>query len=360
VSGPAAAATVTVSLTAGCAWNASSDQPWLTITSATSGSGNATITYAVTANTTTTARTGRITVSGPGGSAQHTATQNGSASCGYVLSPLTQAAPIAGGSFSATLNAGCAWEASSDQPWLTITAGASGSGNATIIYSVANNSTTSGRIGHITVSGSGGTAQLTVNQGAPCTYSLSPTTASVPSGGGSGFSVSVAAGCAWTASSDQPWLTISTGSSGSGDGVIAYAVAANPNFTERIGRISLSGGDGSAQLTVTQAASAPPPNVPPPCSYQLSPNSQTATADGGIFRTSLTTDCGWTASSDVSWIFVNQGSTAGSGNAVIAYQVAINCGFGIPPRTGHVIVKGVNGTVELTVTQQPPPTQCIR
>ena len=54
----------TVSLTAGtgCAWNAASDQAWLSIRSATNGAGDAQIAYRVAANDTGSARTARITV----------------------------------------------------------------------------------------------------------------------------------------------------------------------------------------------------------------------------------------------------------------------------------------------------------
>ncbi len=47
-----------------CAWNAQSNSSWLTITSATSGAGNATITYDAAANTITAPRSGSLTVGG--------------------------------------------------------------------------------------------------------------------------------------------------------------------------------------------------------------------------------------------------------------------------------------------------------
>ncbi len=54
-----------------------------------------------------------------------------------------------------------------------------------------------------------------------CTFSLSPESQIVPSSGGSGYTVSVSASssdCVWTATSDAPWLTITSGSSGTGSG----------------------------------------------------------------------------------------------------------------------------------------------
>jgi hypothetical protein len=48
----------------GFAWKAVSDSPWLTITSASTGAGNTTVQFAVSANPTGSPRTGRITIAG--------------------------------------------------------------------------------------------------------------------------------------------------------------------------------------------------------------------------------------------------------------------------------------------------------
>jgi hypothetical protein len=78
----ASGTTTTAALTAGCAWSLSSDALWITITSAASSTGNATVSYAVAINTGS-ARTGHITVTGSGGTAQLT----------IVQSPATPGAP---------------------------------------------------------------------------------------------------------------------------------------------------------------------------------------------------------------------------------------------------------------------------
>jgi hypothetical protein len=98
--------------------------------------------------------------------------------CAYTLNPASQAVPGAGGNFTVALTTSCAWSAQSDQPFLTITNGASGNGNATIAYRAAASSASSARDGHITVTGAGGTASLTVTQTVPpsaaLTISFSP------------------------------------------------------------------------------------------------------------------------------------------------------------------------------------------
>jgi hypothetical protein len=56
---------VTVTTQAGCTWAASTSDPdWLSITAGKTGTGNGTVTYAVTANTKNQARTGLLTIGG--------------------------------------------------------------------------------------------------------------------------------------------------------------------------------------------------------------------------------------------------------------------------------------------------------
>jgi hypothetical protein len=90
-----------------------------------------------------------------------------------------------------------------------------------------------------------------------CSYVVNPTAQSVSSSGES-LSASMSSSCAWSAASDQPWLTINSGSSGVGNGTVAYLVAANPSSTSRTGHITFSGTGGTVQLTVTQSGVGTP------------------------------------------------------------------------------------------------------
>ncbi|MBP7526935.1 MAG: fibronectin type III domain-containing protein [Syntrophorhabdaceae bacterium] len=61
-----------------------------------------------------------------------------------------------------------------------------------------------------------------------CTYSISPSSASFTSTGGTGtISVTATSGCSWSASTGVSWATISSGSTGTGSGTVRYSVAAN-------------------------------------------------------------------------------------------------------------------------------------
>ncbi|MDX2033321.1 MAG: zinc-dependent metalloprotease family protein [Blastocatellia bacterium] len=55
---------ITMTVGAGCGWSATANQTWITVTGGGSGSGNGVVNYSVAANTTTSIRTGSITIAG--------------------------------------------------------------------------------------------------------------------------------------------------------------------------------------------------------------------------------------------------------------------------------------------------------
>ena len=85
-----------------------------------------------------------------------------------------------------------------------------------------------------------------------CSYSLSPTSATVTAFPGTGsFSINTGAGCSWTAVSNNPWITITGGSSGTGNGVVDFSFASNKATTPRTGTITAGG----QTFTLTQTKS---------------------------------------------------------------------------------------------------------
>src|SRR5262249_14099857 len=128
--------------------------------------------------------------------------------------------------FGVNTSAGCSWTASSAANWIIVTAGSSGNGSGTVGYSVTANTSTSPRSRSIKVAGQvfpGPQAGAT-----PCSFTLSATSAGFGSGGGSSsVNVTAGTGCSWGASSSAGWITIVSGASGSGNGVVGYSVAAN-------------------------------------------------------------------------------------------------------------------------------------
>jgi hypothetical protein len=326
---PSSSSTGTFALTtnfANCPWSVTSSAQWLTVTSAASGSGNATIAYSVAPNSGA-SRTGTISVGGQ----IFTVTQ-ASVPCDYSISPASATAPSTAstGSFNLFTNLGsCAWSLTSSAPWLTVTSAASGSGSATITYSVAANS---GEARSATLTGAGQT--FTVSQSAaPCTYSLSPTSRSATSAATTGTVALTAslASCGWSVTSSSAWLTVTSATSGSGSATISYSVAANSGEI-RTATLTVGG----QTFTMTQAAA--------PCTYSISPASGAAPAtpsNGSFALTANLASCPWSVTSSAPWLTVSS-ATTGNGSATIAYSVAANSG---EIRTATLTVAGQTFTL---------------
>jgi len=177
--------------------------------------------------------------------------------CTYTLSVTSQTIPAAGGSFSFTATSGdaCSWSASTATPWITLGA-TSGNSPGTITWTAAANTVITPRTGSIRVSWTGGFADLTITQsGAACSFTLNPQGGSFTNTGGTGsFTVTPSdAACSWTSTSDSPWLTISSGQSGTGNGTVSYSVAVYSGGTgPRAGTIGITGGGGFRGFPVQQ------------------------------------------------------------------------------------------------------------
>lgn len=144
---------ITVTGSAGCSWMATSNAPWINITSAPSNTGNGIVTYVVRDNFSSASRQGTIDIGG----LIFTVTQEGqaAATCAYSISPRSAVFNASGGtgSISITTGAGCAWEAVSSASWITITSNCCAIASGHVTYVVAPNASGSGRTGAITVAG---------------------------------------------------------------------------------------------------------------------------------------------------------------------------------------------------------------
>jgi hypothetical protein len=72
----------------------------------------------------------------------------------------------------------------------------------------------------------GAVFRLASNTPPACTYSINPTSANYGTAGGNGtVMVTAPAGCPWTAVSNDSWVVLTSGQSGSGNGMVTYSVA---------------------------------------------------------------------------------------------------------------------------------------
>lgn len=161
--------------------------------------------------------------------------------------------PFGGGFNSIGLTAGsaCAWTSVSNSPWITISAGSFGFGSGTVSISATANDSGANRAGTVTIAGTSVTVTQAVGA---CTFSLSTTSVSIAAQGDANtFNVTSTAGCGWSANSNVPWLTITSGGSAIGSGTVYFSLSPNPGSLPRSGVITAAG----LTITVTQAGSAP-------------------------------------------------------------------------------------------------------
>ena len=319
--------TISVTSSGGCGWTASSDSSWITVAPLSgTGSGNVSLTVAPNIGT---VRTGTVTVAGVPITVVQTGAGGGPPSCTVTLQPTSTTVTAAGGPRTVTVNATCAWTASSGVPWITLATPASGSGNGNVGFNVAVNTSPAPRVGSLTI----GAATLTVSQaGAPCTATINPTTRSVTAMGGNIIvGVSTATGCPWAAMSHASFVTITAGASGTGNGTVTLSVAQNTGVA-RTGTATIAG----QTFTVNQA-----------CASSISPTSR-AVGPGlhteQTVRVTTISGCTWTATSNASWLTITSG-VSGTGSGDVTYSVAANSG-GV--RTGTLTIADQT----LTVTQQ--------
>ena len=220
VSLPAAGGSGSFSVSAvdGCAWQAvASGFTGVAITGSASGIGSGTVAYTVAANTFGLPRTASITVGG-----RTFVINQAAADCTFTLAPGTIAVPSGGGQGSFTVTTSCSWVPSSNVPWLTIVSASASSGNGTVTFRAAPNTTSDSRAGAIAA----GTSTVLVTQaGVSCDYAVAPAAVDAISAGATGaITVTAADGCSWTAVANAAWIGVSP-ASGSGAGRVSYTVS---------------------------------------------------------------------------------------------------------------------------------------
>jgi Putative binding domain, N-terminal len=195
---------------------------------------------------------------------------------------------------------------------------------------------------------SAGGKPATVAYLSPTAWTVKPTSANASYKGGQGtitFTVSAdGASAEVTASSSDPWLTISSPTSvtlknGKGSGKVTWSALPNPASTTRSASITI----GTRTVTITQFAA--------PCVAKLTPTSISETDNtGGTATITVTAPdaCGWEVSQGTAaWITPTPLSGIGSGT--ISLDIAANATG--KSRTGKVTVATEAKSASVTVKQ---------
>ncbi|MGA9773839.1 MAG: BACON domain-containing carbohydrate-binding protein [Blastocatellia bacterium] len=315
------AGVVNVTATSGCGWVSTSNAPWLTITSGSFGNGNGTVNYNVAVNSTGSPRTGTLTIAG-----QTFTVNQSNLGCSYSLAPASNSFPSNGGNGSVTVTtlSGCVWKAISNDSWIIVSADGNTSGSGTASYTVEAN-TGGSRTGTITIAGQ---THTVIQAAAGCAFSIAPTGKLFTQTAGSGsIAVTTTAGCNWTAATNETWIMITAGQSGTGPGTVTYSVIANPGTSPRQGVITAAG----FSYTVVQDG-----GTLDDCIYLLTPLSANYGVTGGNGDISINTEarCAWEATTNVNWITFTTNITGISAGSV-TYNVSANTGA---TRTGIITI----------------------
>ena len=150
---------------------------------------------------------------------------------------------------------------------------------------------------------------------APCKFSINPTTSTFL-GTTQTTSIDVAApfGCAWTASSNQAWATISDGAAGTGTGAVQIRIAANKSGTARTATITVGG----QTATLTQGDAA--------CNYSLDLYQTYVSASGDTAAFQLTTSpgCPWAITNNYPVAVQITSGASGTASGTIRLSLASN------------------------------------
>ena len=304
--------------TNGCSWTVDNTNSWITISSNASGTASANIGYILAANDSLADRIGVLEVEGE----TFTITQS-MATCSFDLIPNGRThgyADISSYLSVDTIN-GCSWNATSANSWITITSNANGSASANIGYTVAANPNFVERIGHLHV---GGETFTITQRSLTCPFDLTP------AGRDHGYRATNASilveatpTCSWQATTtNTTWITILPGASGSGTGMVNYAVSSNLTLSARTGAIKI----GEQNFVINQSAYL--------CNYNLSDTDRQHGFGSNTGQISVATGptCVWTATTtNTDWIQIVATSATG-----FTYTVSAN--FDSTTRTGYVAV----------------------
>lgn len=305
-----------------CTWSVSENETWLSV-SGSSWSGDGTVRITAGANTSTSSRTGVVTIAGQ----SFTVNQAGaSGSCSCSISPTSKSFTSAGGTVDVTIMTGssCSWTAGDSMNWVSLSR-TSGVGSGTLRITVSENKTYYDRSGTVSIGGK--TFTITQSKTTACSFSISPTSKAFDSAGGS-VTVSVSAGssCTWSVSESLSWVsTARTNEAGSGS--VRISVQPNTSTSSRSGTVTIAG----KSFTVSQSGA-------PSCTYSISPQSKAFDASGGsvtvAVRTS-TSSCSWAVQNIPSWVSVSRRN--GTGNANITITAAANSSTS---RSGKITIAG--------------------
>ena len=187
--------------------------------------------------------------------------------------------------------------------------------------------------------GRGGVTMKKTGAGAGCTFAVGSAGPFGQAGGTAQVPVTTA--CTWTAFSEVPWLSVTSGASGTGAGTVSLSVEPNYSGAQRTGTVRI----GSEIVTVDQTGDG--------CTFDVSPKSVSLNANGYQISVAITTQpgCHWGGTAPALWWLrvQNVSTTVGPGTATLG----IGWNSESAPQSGSVTLAGQVITVEQAAPTTP-------
>jgi hypothetical protein len=327
VSFPSSGGTQSVEITSNTNWTASESLTYLSVSPA-SGTNNGSISIKCDPNTSTVARTGTITVSGPGATSKSiTVTQAG-------LSPVLNVSPSAltfqdtGGVEFISIESNTTWNLSENLTFLSLS-GTTGSNSKMVAVFCQPNNSTLKRTGTITLSATGvptKTINITQNAAAP-QLSVSPKELIFDQSGGN-QSLTISANTSWTIIENLSYLSVNQ-SSGSSNVNVTVSCQSNTSSTARSGIIKVAAlGLDTQIINISQTGATTLLNI--------TPASMTFTSSGGTQKGLITSNTTWEVQENLPYIKVD--SLSGLNNGGI--NITCDSNFSAVTRTGVITILG--------------------
>jgi hypothetical protein len=335
VSFPSSGGTKSVEITSNTNWTASESLSYLSVSPA-SGTNNGSISINCDPNTSTVARTGTITISGPGATSKSiTVTQAG-------LSPVLDVSPSeltfqdTGGVEFISIESNTTWNLAENLTFLSLS-GTTGSNSKMVAVFCQPNNSTLKRTGTITLSGTGvptKTINITQNAAAP-QLSVSPKELIFDQSGGN-QSLSISSNTSWTIIENLSYLSVNQ-SSGSNNVNVTVSCQSNTSSTARSGIIKVAAlGLDTQIINISQTGATTFLNV--------TPTAMTFNAAGGTQKGLITSNTSWEVQENLSFLRVD--SLSGINNGGI--NITCDSNFSAVTRTGVITLLG-KGAVSKTI-----------
>jgi hypothetical protein len=342
----------TFDITANVEWEISSDQSWLNVSPSSGSDNNGITVLAMSENTSPSARTAHVTVSGEGLPDDTVyVTQQG-------VSPALSAFPDtiviqSAESSENTLNiiSNIDWQVNSYASWLTISPDSGANNGIVTLTANTENTNLSSKITEVIISGLGipNKTITVIQEGISPFLDVSNENITLNSSANSSSNFNVYSNVNWNISTDQSWLSVDPASGSDSSLITLTASSSNSATNARSAILTVSGQDVNPKsILITQFGTDP--------ALSVSPETLTiGSSENGSGTFNISSNVNWTISDDQSWLDVSP--VSGSASSIITVA-ANSANTSVSERTATVAVNSPNTNSQLiTVIQEGTPPE---